>query len=54
MYTLCKQRASSGGTSAFKRKCYFLCVLKNEYASGRKRGVAMYVRGVGMGRRNSR
>lgn len=37
MYTLCKQRASSGGTSAFKRKCYFLCVLKNEYASGRKR-----------------
>ena len=31
MYTLCKQRASSGGTPAFKRKCYFLCVLKNEY-----------------------
>ena len=47
MHTLCKERGSSWGTSTFKMKCHFLCILKNEYASGRKRGMGMSVRRVG-------
>lgn len=41
MYTVCKWRASSGGTPAFRRVCYFLGVLRPEQESDRETRVCM-------------
>ena len=54
MHTPCKQRASSWGTSAVKRKCHFLCHLEESVCLRKKGSYGHVCQKSGMGRKNSR